>query len=176
MAYELNGVAINIDSPYTAPNGVRYPSLRDPELRAQLGVVEVPDPENFDQRFYWGVDNPKLLDDREEVDQDGNPMWVQEYDPVTESMVDTDKRLVTKGLKSQWIAQVKDTAGKMLAASDWKVVRAAEGIKPCDPITLDFRASVRAYSDLLEASIADCSNVEELIAVVTNQNWPIGEQ
>jgi len=73
-------------------------------------VVEVPDPENFDQRFYWGVGNPKLLNDREEVDQDGNPMWVQEYDPVTESMVNTDKRLVTKGLKSQWIAQVKDRA------------------------------------------------------------------
>ena len=175
MAYIYNGQPISIDAPFTAPDGTRYPNLRDSALRESLGVTEVADEPAYDQRFYWGVGNPKLLDDREEVDVDGNPMWVQEYDPVTESMVDTDKRLVTKGLKSQWIAQVKDTAGKMLAASDWKVVRAAEGIKPCDPITLDFRASVRAYSDLLEASIADCSNVEELIVVVTNQDWPKGE-
>ena len=175
MAFIYNGQPISIDALFTAPDGTRYPSLKDPALRSALGVVEVPDPENFDQRFYWGVGNPKLLNDREEVDQDGNPMWVQEYDPVTESMVNTDKRLVTKGLKSQWIAQVKDTAGKMLAASDWKVVRAAEGIKPCDATTLDFRAAVRAYSDSIEQAISGCTSVEQLIEVVSNQDWPKGD-
>jgi len=167
----LNGTPISIDSEQVI-NGVRYPHLRDPALREQLGVVEVPDPEQYDQRFYWGVGNPKLLNDREEVDQDGNPMFVQVYDAATESMVNSTERLVTKGLKSQWIAQVKDTAGKMLAQSDWKVVRAAEGIKPCDANTLAFRASVRAYSDSLEASITACASVEDLISVVSNQSWP----
>ena len=171
----LNGQPINIDAPYTAPNGTRYPNLRDPALRSALGVTEVPDEPTYDQRFYWGVGNPKLLDDREEVDQDGNPMWVQVYDPVTESMVNTDKRLVTKGLKSQWIAQVKDTAGKMLAATDWKVTRAAEGIKPCDQPTLDHRSAVRAYSDSIEQAISGCTSVEQLIEVVSNQDWPKGD-
>jgi hypothetical protein len=167
----LNGNPISIDNEQVI-DGVRYPHLRDPALRESLGITEAPEPEFFDQRFYWGVGSPKLLNDREEVDQDGNPMWVKVYDPATKQMVDSDKRLVTKGLKSQWISQAKDTAGSLLSRSDWKVVRAAEGIKPCDASTLAFRAAVRAYSDSLEASIAACSSVEELITVVSNQNWP----
>jgi len=63
----------------------------------------------------------------------------------------------------------------MLAASDWKVVRAAEGIKPCDATTLDFRAAVRAYSDSIEQAISGCTSVEQLIEVVSNQDWPKGD-
>jgi hypothetical protein len=54
------------------------------------------------------------LNDREESDKDGNPVYVQVYDSATQAMVDSSERLVTKGLKSQWIAQVKDTANKLL--------------------------------------------------------------
>ena len=94
MAFELNGQPISIDRPYTSADGVTYPHLRDAALRAELGVVEVADPESYDQRFYWGVGNPKLLDDREESDKDGNPLYVQEYNPLTETMQNTTKRLV----------------------------------------------------------------------------------
>lgn len=170
--YTLNGQPISIDNPYTAPDGTRYPNLRDPEIRAALGVVEVPDEATYDQRFYWGVGNPKLLDDRPEFKEDGTPLFVQVYDPATESMVDTAEQVVTKGLKSQWIAQVKDTAGKLLSTTDWKVVRAAEGIKPADQATLDQRAAIRAYSDSVETAILGCTSVEQLIDIVNNQAWP----
>jgi len=169
MAFELNGKPISIDSPYTAEDGTRYPNLRDPAIREQLGVVEVPDEPSWDQRFYWGVDNPKQLEDREEVDADGNPLWVQEYDPVTESMVNTDVRLVTKGLKSQWIAQIKDTAGKILAQTDWMVIRKAERGVEVPSAVSDFRSAVVAEADRLEDAIKSCATVEELIEVVTNQ-------
>ena len=169
--FQLNGSPINIDAEFTSASGVRYPNLRDPAIRAELGVVEVPDPEFYDQRFYWGVGNPKILNDRPEVKEDGTPLCVQVYDPATESMVDTTEQVVTKGLKSEWIAQVKATAGSLLAQSDWKVTRAAEGIKPVDADTLAKRAAIRAYSDKLEADIKACTTVEELIAVVTNQEW-----
>lgn len=168
--FQLNGSPISIDNEITI-NGVRYPHLRDPAIRAELGVVEVPDPEFYDQRFYWGVGNPKILNDRPEVKEDGTPLFVQVYDPATESMVDTTEQVVTKGLKSEWIAQVKATAGSLLAQSDWKVVRAAEGIKAVDADTLAKRAAIRAYSDKLEADIKACTTVEELIAVVTKQEW-----
>jgi hypothetical protein len=56
--FQLNGNPISIDSEVTI-NGVRYPHLREPALREQLGIVEVSDPEQYDQRFYWGVGNPK---------------------------------------------------------------------------------------------------------------------
>jgi hypothetical protein len=170
--FQLNGQPISIDRAYTAPDGTKYANLRDPAIRSALGVVEVPDAPSFDQRFYWGVGNPKLLDDREEVDEDGNPMWVQTYDPETESMVDSDERLVTKGLKSQWIAQVKDTAGKMLAQTDWMVIRKAERDVAIPESVVATRAAIIAEADRLETAIAGCADVEALISVVNSQSWP----
>jgi len=60
--FTLNNAPISIDNPYTTEAGVTYPHLRDPSVREALGVIEVADPAYYDQRFYWGVDNPKDLD------------------------------------------------------------------------------------------------------------------
>jgi len=168
--FQLNGNPISIDSEQVI-DGIRYPHLRDPVLREQLGVTEVADPEQYDQRFYWGVGNPKLLNDREEVDQDGNPMYVKVYDAATQSMVDSTERLVTKGLKSQWTAQVKDTAGKMLAQTDWYVWRKFERNIDVPASVATKRAAIVAECDRLEAAIAACADVEALIGVISNQNW-----
>jgi hypothetical protein len=170
--YQLNGQNISIDREIIV-NNVRYPHLRDPALREQLGVTEVADPEQYDQRFYWGVGNPKLLNDREESDEDGNPMYVKVLGMVDgePAMVDSAERLVTKGLKSQWIAQVKDTAGKMLAQTDWMVVRKAERNVAIPADVVAKRAAIVAECDRLEVAIAACAVVEELIVVVGNQSW-----
>lgn len=176
MAFELNGRQINIYRPYTTSEGVTYPHLRDPAIRAELGVVEVADTtEYYDQRFYWGPNNPKLLNDREEVDEQGNPMWVQvldKTDPQNPVMVNSDVRLVTKGLKSQWIAQVKQTAGSMLAQTDWMVIRKAERDIAIPDAVATKRAAIIAEADRLEAAITACASVEELIQVVMSQEWP----
>lgn len=172
MAFQYNGSTISIDRPFTGPDGTKYANLRNPAIREALGVTEVADPPYFDQRFYWGVDNSKLLGDREEVDENGDPMWVQEYNPLTEMMQNTNVRLVTKGLKSQWIAQVKDTAGKMLAQTDWMVIRKAERAVDVPAETQTYRAAIITEADRLEAAIAACANVEALIAVVGSQAWP----
>jgi hypothetical protein len=168
--FQLNGNPISIDSEQIV-NGIRYPHLRDPALREQLGIVEVADPENYDQRFYWGVGNPKLLDDRLEVKEDGTPLYVQVYNPATEAMEDTTEQVVTKGLKSQWTAQVKQTAGSMLAQTDWMVVRKAERNIDVPAAVAAKRAAIVAECDRLEAAIAGCADVEALITVIGNQNW-----
>ena len=170
--FQLNGNPISIDSEVTV-NGIRYPHLRDPALREQLGIVEVADPEQYDQRFYWGVGNPKLLNDREEVDEDGNPMYVKVLGVVNgqSAMVDSAERLVTKGLKSQWTSQVKTTAGSMLAQTDWMVVRKAERNIDVPATVAAKRAAIVAECDRLEAAITGCADVEALIAVIGNQNW-----
>jgi hypothetical protein len=172
--FQYNGSPISIDRPFTAPDGTKYANLRNPAIRQALGVTEVADPPFYDQRFYWGVDNPKLLDDREEVDENGDPMWVKVLGEVDgePAMVDSDERLVTKGLKSQWIAQVKDTAGKMLAQTDWMVIRKAERVVEIPESTKTFRAAVVAEANQIESAIAACTTVEELIAVINNQSWP----
>lgn len=176
--FMLNGSPLALDTAFTA-GGIQYPAnwlrLASPEERAAIGITEVADPASYDDRFYWGPGNPKQLNDREEVDQDGNPLWVKvlaivEGQPV---MVDSNKRLVSKGLKSQMIAQVKQTAASMLAATDWKVTRAAEGVKAVDADTLAARAAIRAASDANEAAIAACTSVDALAAL--KLNWPAEE-
>ena len=171
----LNNVVISIDSEQVI-GGIRYPHLRDPALREQLGVTEVADAPDYDQRFYWGVGNPKLLNDREESDEQGNPLYVKVLGVVDgkPAMVDSAERLVTKGLKSQWTAQVKDTAGKMLAQTDWMVVRKAERNIDVPASVATKRAAIVAECDRLEAAITACTDVEALIAVVGSQDWPKG--
>jgi hypothetical protein len=86
-------------------------------------------------------------------------------------MVDTTERLVTKGLKSNMISQVKHTAGTMLAQTDWYVIRKAERDVAIPADVVAERAHVVAESDRLEVAIAACADVAALIEVMNNQNW-----
>lgn len=147
MPFKIGSKVIPLDTPFSH-NDIQYPAnwirLASEEDKAAIGLVWEADPVRADDRFYWdgNINNPKALEDV--TDEEGN---------------------VTKGLKSQFIAQVKSSAGSLLSATDWKIVRAAEGIKPADPATLAKRAEIRAWSDSTEAAILACSTVEELIAV-----------
>ena len=159
----LDGKPLSPDVAFTTPDGTQYPAnwlrLASPEERAAIGITEAPDPEQYDQRFYWGPGNPKLLDDRPEVDQEGNPLLSSDGTQV-----------VTKGLKSQFISQIKQTAGQLLAQSDWKVIRGMEGAKLLDKETKDLRTAIRAKSDEFEAAILACTTVDELAAL--QFDWP----
>ena len=177
--YKVNNKTLPLDRAFTLGD-IQYPAnwLRrsTSEARAALGITWETEPARADDRFYWNGDitNPKALEDREEVDEAGNPMYVKvldNSDPENPVMVDSDERLVTKGLKSQWIAQVKTTAGTMLAATDWMVIRKAERDVPIDADVVTKRAAILAEANRLENAIAACTTVEELIAVVTAQNW-----
>lgn len=169
----LNGNPLAVDTPFTA-NDIQYPAnwlrLSTAEEKAAIGITEVPDPVRADDRFYWNgdINNPKALEDKLETKEDGTPLYVQKYNPVTEQMEDTDKQVVTKGLKSQFIAQVKAQAGSLLNATDWKVVRAAEGGKALDDATKAERIAIRTKSDDFEAQIKACTTVEQLAALQFN--------
>lgn len=162
------------------------------EEKVAAGVFEVVDGARADERFYW-IGQPtyrvveangtvestysstaKLLEDREEVDENGDPMWVKVLGEVNgePAMVDSEERLVTKGLKSQWTAQVKTTAGSLLAATDWMVIRKAERNVDIPAETQTYRAAVVAECARLETAIAGAADVPALIAVVNAQNWP----
>ena len=176
MSYKFDGKTLPINKGFTHDE-VQYPrnwlQNSTQEDKDELGIIWEDDPVRANDTYYWNgeLDNPKALEDREESDVDGNPLWVQEYDAVTESMVDTTERLVTKGLKSNMISQVKHTAGTILAQSDWYVTRKVERevAIPADVVTQ--RAYAVAESDRLETAIAACADVEALIEVMNNQNW-----
>jgi hypothetical protein len=174
----LNGKPLAVDTPFQI-DGTSYPAnwlrLTSLEEKNAIGITEVPDvTETYDSRFYWGVDNPKLLNDREESDTDGNPMYVKVLGVVDgkPAMVDSTERLVTKGLKSNWTAQVKDTANKLLAQTDWMVIRKAERDVAIPTATATYRAGVITECSRLVTAIAGCADVPALIAVVGAQGWP----
>ena len=177
--FTLNNNPLPVGRAFTA-NGIQYPSnwlrLASAAEKAAIGITEVADPVRADDRFYWNgdVNNPKELADREEVDADGNPLWVQVLGEIDgePAMVDSDERLVTKGLKSQWIAQVKDTAGKLLAATDWMVIRKAERGTEIPTATAAYRAAILAEAERLETAIAGAADIDAFIAVVQDQRWP----
>lgn len=144
----LNDKPISPDAPFTDADGTQYPAnwlrLSTAEEREALGITEIPDPVRADDRFYWNgdINNPKALED------------------VTETV--DGKEYTTKGLKSQFIAQVKAQAGSLLNATDWKVIRASEGGKALDDDTKAIRVSIRTKSDEFESQIKACTTVEEL--------------
>ena len=176
--FKHNNQTIPLDTPFTI-DGTSYPAnwLRLTSLaeKQAVGIEEVADvTTTYDDRFFWSVDNPKLLNDREESDEDGNPMYVKVLGVVDgePAMVDSTERLVTKGLKSNWTAQVKDTANKLLAQTDWMVIRKAERDVAIPTATATYRAAVITECSRLVTAIAGASDVEAFIAVVTAQGWP----
>lgn len=176
MAYKLNGNTLPVDRAFTH-NNVQYPrnwlQLSTEEEKDAIGVTWEADPVRADDRYYWNgeLDNPKALEDVEEVDENGNPLYVQVYNPETEAMEDTDERLVTKGLKSTKIAEVKHTANTLLAPTDWYVIRLMESEVVMPSKVVDFRAEVKAECDRLETAIAACTDVEGLIDVMQGASW-----
>ena len=177
--FMLNNSPLPLDRAFTV-NDVQYPAnwLRLSTLaeKQALGITEVPDPVLADDRFYWSgdINNPKALEDKLEVKEDGTPLYVQKLDntdPANPVMVDTDVQVVTKGLKSTMIAQVKATAGSMLATTDWMVIRKAERDVAIPDAVLTQRLGIVAEANRLEAAISSCEDVESLIAVMNTQNW-----
>jgi hypothetical protein len=156
--------------------------------RKAVGVYEIIYGQQQDQRFYWVTGpnyrvnetnqtveatfnaTPKAIEDKEESDAQGNPLYVQEYDPAANNgqgaMVNTTERLVTKGLKSQWIAQTKAAANSELAQTDWMVIRKAERNVEIPAEAAADRAKIIADCTAKEAAIAACTTVEQLMAVV----------
>jgi hypothetical protein len=173
MPFKLGTKTIQLDTPFTH-NDIQYPAnwirLASEADKSAIGLVWEADPVRASDVFYWdgNINNPKALEDKEEVDEDGNPMFVKvlstdaDGNPV---MVDSTERLVTKGLKSNFIAQIKTTAGSILAQTDWMVIRKAERNVDIPTSVATYRASVVTKATELEASISAVTTVEQLIAL-----------
>ena len=173
----LNDKPLAIDVAFTH-DGVQYPNnwlrLASQAERSAIGITEVADEDtSFDSRYYWSRGNAKALEDREESDEQGNPLYVKVLGEVNgePAMVDTTERLVTKGLKSTMIAQVKQTAGSLLSQTDWMVIRKAERDVAIPAAVVAKRAAIVAEASRLEAAIAAVTSVEQLIGVMSAQSW-----
>ena len=147
---------------WTDAEGVQHPAQwnrwTDAE-KASAGLVwdESLQPVPFDNRFYWDANTPKNIDDVNEVDEDGNPVLDEDGNQV-----------VTKGLKSNAIAQTKVVAGSLLAPTDWMVIKAAEveGYSVPTEVTT-YRAAVRTASNTIEDAINAVTTHDAFMALYT---------
>jgi hypothetical protein len=198
FAVVQNGQVVQVvspDQPFTVGDkqySARFIRSSTPEEKLAAGVWDIVDAGRPDDKYYWVTgptyrvnevnstveavytSNAKALEDRLEVKEDNTPLYVQVYDPAADNgkgaMVDTAEQVVTKGLKSQNIAQVKQTAGSLLAQTDWMVIRKAERNVDIPAGVVTYRAGVVSECERLEAAIAAVSDVAGLIAV--KANWP----
>jgi hypothetical protein len=150
MAWKYNERIIRIGRSWTDDNGVTHPrnwaSVWDDDVKVSFGLEWEEEPASFDSRFYWDANTPKEINDTNEVDEDGN-------------------QVVTKGLKSNAIAQTKTTAGGLLSPTDWMVTRQAETGTEVPSSVSDYRAAVRTASEAIETAIAACGTVEQFMAL-----------
>lgn len=172
----INGHPLAIDTPFQDKDGNSYPAnwLRfatDKQKKA-IGITEVADPVRADDRFYWNgdINSPKTLEDKPEFKEDGTPVFVKKYNPVTKEMEDTTVQVVTKGLKSVFKDQIRNTCYSILLQTDWAVVRKAERAIEIPADITTYRADVLATLDDLESKITAVTSVEELAAL--NLSFP----
>ena len=108
----------------------------------------------------WGTATPKLLEDRNETNEDGSPM------------LDADgKQVVTKGLKSQKKEIIKNQASGLLNETDWYNHKALDDETFTIPENIKtYRANVRARSNEMETAIDNASDVDALATLYAYVN------
>ena len=100
----------------------------------------------------FGSATPKLLEDRNETNEDGSPM------------LDADgNQVVTKGLKSQKKENIKNQASGLLEPTDWHNHKALDDDTYTIPANIKtYRANVRTRSNEMETAINNASDVDAL--------------
>jgi len=165
--YVLNGTKeLKPGKTWTDDNGVQHPgnwaSVWSDDVKTSYGIKEVVIQPKPDSMFYWvgqrSLDGswsstPKNIDDVKEVDKDGKAI-----------LNENGNQLITKGLKSQWIAKTKETANGLLASTDWQVIAKAERDRAIDSNVATYRAAV----------ITACTAIEKAITDITDTDIPSG--
>ena len=119
------------------------------EEKTSRGIKEVGIQEKPDGMFY-SVSGPAL---------DGS--WTstpKNIDDITETI--DGKEFITKGLKSQWIVKIKETANSLLAPTDWQVIAKAERDRAIDSNVATYRAAVITACTAIRKSITDIADTD----------------
>lgn len=142
----LNGKSLSPDSPFTTPDGTQYPAqwlrLSTPEEKEAIGITEAPEPQVWDQRFYWGYDS------------EGN-------------LIPKDHQQ----LVNQWQQQTRITAGTLLSPTDWMVIRESDNGTSIDSIIKTWREAIRTECAEKIETIGITTTTDELALYLTSSNY-----
>ena len=157
MPWKHNNKTIKAGKAWSDKDGVQHPAnwmiWTDPEKKDK-GLTWEDEPDtSFDNRFYYSKGVEKSLTDILVTDENGEKV----IDPMT------GKQMVQIGLKTQYIAQTKQTANEMLSKTDWMIVRNAEKSTAIPEATTKFRDSVRTKCAEIETAINACSSLAQFM-------------
>ena len=118
----------------------------------------------------YGSATARLLEDRNEVDDEGNPL-----------LDDLGNQVVTKGLKTIKKEMIDRQCAGLLQDSDWRVIKAKETGTTMDAGWKSWRASVRTKCNSMQDQIDGASDVDALATLFTHTitdgvtSRPLGE-
>ena len=164
--------SIKLFAPYTLwedKNGTQYSpdyltSLTSSQ-KQDLGIYAVAYGTRLNDRFYTVTENAPTFDSDEKIVK-------VTFTSVPKELEDEDE---SKGLKSECLAQIKDTSNKFLSRTDWMLVRKIERDVDVPTSTTTYRAAVVTEANRLKTAINASTNVEQLITAVESANWPTAE-
>ena len=140
--FKLDGKTLQTGIAFTH-NDIQYPAnwlnLSTLEEKQTIGIIEIAEQPRPDDRYYWVTDNG-----------DG-------------TYSTTPKDLTS--LKVMATNQVNQTAGSILAPSDYMVIKAFETTTPIDATWNTWRNGIRSQAVAQKTAIAACTTVEQLIAL-----------
>jgi len=140
--FKLDGKILQTGVAFTH-NDIQYPAnwlnLSTPEEKAAIGITEVAEQPRPDDRYYWVTDN-------------GDGTYTTTPKDLTALKV-----LVTE--------QVNQTAGAILAPTDYMVIKAYETGKTIDAAWNTWRNEIRTQAVAQKTAISACTTVEQLIAL-----------
>lgn len=146
----LDGKPLALDAPFTH-DGIQYPAnwlrLASPEEREAIGITEVPDPQPYDQRFYWGYDT------------DGN-LIPKDHD----------------GLVELWTSTTRTTAGTLLTPTDWFIIRELDNGSAMPADIKTWRQALREACNEKVAAITATKDTDDLAVYITAAEysaWPV---
>lgn len=134
------------------------------EQKRQSGIYDVAYGNRPDDRFYIVVENEAVFDSQLKIVK-------IDYTSTGRDLEDSGE---IKGLKTQWITEVNNTASKSLEQTDWYLIRKIERSIDIPSNITTYRQDIVTEQNRLITALNAVTTVEELISVVTTQNWPTG--
>ena len=160
-----HGKTIRPGKAWTDENGIQHPAnwyTWSAAEKAAHGITEIVQQPHPDSRLYnWGYNDDgtvtstaKALDDVNEVDENGDPL-----------LDDDGVQMVTKGVKSNLIAEVRSQQGSLLSQTDWALVRKVDTAVAVPDNIQTWRDAIRAKATEMETAITAAADTDAVAAL-----------
>ena len=163
--YKCNDKTIRPGQQFTDADGTTHPGswyTYSVEQKTALGITEiVQQPHPNSVLYWWGYNDDgtvtstaKALDDINEVDENGDPL-----------LDDDGVQVVTKGVKSNLIGEVRTQQGSLLSQTDWALVRKVDTSVSVPANIQTWRDAIRTKATAMEDAITAAADTDAVSAL-----------